>query len=283
MDQDKVVSLIVDMMGVTMKVALPMLLVAPDRRPADLDPAGRHADPGADALLHPEDPRAGRGRRDRRPVDAGHGRRPGRPSSGSRSRTTSAPSADGSANELLARFSEQQVAAFFLVLCRISPLFILAPLFSSKMIPRRVRAIIARRPRGRPDAGRQARRDRPRSARLRHADLQGARSSASRSPTRWPRCSPRLQVAGTLLDTLIGFSFGSLVDPVTGTQSSVLDADVLAVRRRDPDRDRRRRLDHQGPRAAPTRRSRCSTTPAHRLDGRGRAGRVLGHLRRRRS
>ena len=47
------------------------------------------------------------------------------------------------ANELLARFSEQQVAAFFLVLARISPLFILAPLFSSKMIPGRVRTIIA--------------------------------------------------------------------------------------------------------------------------------------------
>ena len=48
------------------------------------------------------------------------------------------------ANELLAQFSEQQVAAFFLVLARVSPLFILAPLFSSKMIPGRARAIIAR-------------------------------------------------------------------------------------------------------------------------------------------
>ena len=47
------------------------------------------------------------------------------------------------ANELLARFSEQQVAAFFLVLARVSPLFILAPLFSSKMIPGRARAIVA--------------------------------------------------------------------------------------------------------------------------------------------
>src|SRR5688500_233070 len=46
-------------------------------------------------------------------------------------------------NEILARFSEQQVAAFFLVLCRVSPLFVIAPLFSSKMIPRRVRTIIA--------------------------------------------------------------------------------------------------------------------------------------------
>ena len=46
-------------------------------------------------------------------------------------------------NEILARFSEQQVAAFFLVLCRITPLFVIAPLFSSKMIPRRVKGIIA--------------------------------------------------------------------------------------------------------------------------------------------
>ena len=48
-------------------------------------------------------------------------------------------------SELLARFSEQQVAAFFLVLARVSPLFLLAPLFSSKMIPGRARAILARR------------------------------------------------------------------------------------------------------------------------------------------
>jgi flagellar biosynthetic protein FliR len=31
-----------------------------------------------------------------------------------------------------------------------------------------------------------------------------------------------IQAAGALLDTLIGFSFGSLIDPVTGTQSTVI-------------------------------------------------------------
>jgi flagellar biosynthetic protein FliR len=31
-----------------------------------------------------------------------------------------------------------------------------------------------------------------------------------------------IAAAGSLLDTMIGFSFGSLVDPMTGTQSSVL-------------------------------------------------------------
>jgi len=31
-----------------------------------------------------------------------------------------------------------------------------------------------------------------------------------------------LQTAGTLLDTFIGFSFGAMLDPITGTQSSVI-------------------------------------------------------------
>ena len=47
------------------------------------------------------------------------------------------------ANELIARFSEQQVAAFFLVLARVSPLFLLAPLFSSKQVPARARGVLA--------------------------------------------------------------------------------------------------------------------------------------------
>src|SRR3954451_8598676 len=47
------------------------------------------------------------------------------------------------ANALLAHFTEQQVAAFFLVLARVSPLFILAPLFSSKSLPARARGIVA--------------------------------------------------------------------------------------------------------------------------------------------
>lgn len=36
-----------------------------------------------------------------------------------------------------------QVTAFFLVLARVTPLFLLAPLFSSKMLPMRVRGIVA--------------------------------------------------------------------------------------------------------------------------------------------
>jgi len=46
-------------------------------------------------------------------------------------------------NELLRQFSEQQVAGFMLVIARIAPLFIVAPMFSSKMIPARVKGIAA--------------------------------------------------------------------------------------------------------------------------------------------
>ena len=124
-------------------------------------------------------------------------------------------------NTLLAHFSEQQVGAFFLVLARVSPLFILAPLFSSKMVNPRVRGIVA--------------------VALavglmpvvKHGDIDlevlpyfglvvkevivGLAFAYALHAM-----FAALQVAGTLLDTLIGFSFGAIVDPITGTQSAVI-------------------------------------------------------------
>ncbi|HEY5194146.1 MAG TPA: flagellar biosynthetic protein FliR [Solirubrobacteraceae bacterium] len=46
-------------------------------------------------------------------------------------------------NELLRELAGNQLAGFILVLARVTPLFILAPLFSSSLIPPRVRGIIA--------------------------------------------------------------------------------------------------------------------------------------------
>lgn len=126
-----------------------------------------------------------------------------------------------SADQLLAQFSEQQVAGFFLVLARISPLFIFAPLFSSKMIPARARAIIAialtvgimpvvkHGPIDLDPLGFGALIIKEIIVGLAYAYALAAMFAG-------------LQAAGSLLDTLIGFSFGSLVDPVTGTQSTVL-------------------------------------------------------------
>jgi flagellar biosynthetic protein FliR len=126
-----------------------------------------------------------------------------------------------SADQFLAQFSEEQVAAFFLVLARISPLFIFAPLFSSKMIPARARAVIAvaltvgimpvvkHGPIDLDPLGFGGLMIKEVIVGLAYAYALAAMFAG-------------LQAAGSLLDTLIGFSFGSLVDPVTGTQSTVL-------------------------------------------------------------
>jgi flagellar biosynthesis protein FliR len=125
-------------------------------------------------------------------------------------------------DELIARFGEQHVAAFVLVLARISPLFILAPLFSSKLVSARVRGIVAvglaigispvvskgvTLPLGIYDLFWLVLKEMLVGATF--AFAVGALFAA-------------LSTAGSFLDTSIGFSYGSLVDPLTGNQSSVL-------------------------------------------------------------
>jgi flagellar biosynthetic protein FliR len=119
---------------------------------------------------------------------------------------------------LLAQFSEQQVAAFFLVMARVSPMFLLAPLFSSKMINRRVKGIVAVAltvgimpvvKHGEIDLDSFA------YAGLLLKELVVGLAFAYALHAMFAA----LQAAGTLLDTLIGFSFGAIVDPVTGLVS----------------------------------------------------------------
>lgn len=127
-----------------------------------------------------------------------------------------------SPEQLVAGYSEQQIAGFFLVLARISPLFILAPLFSSQSIPRRVRGIVAvglafgMAPIVRADATIPL--DPMMLGGLVAKELLVGLAFAFTIGTLFAAVS----AAGALLDTLVGFSYGSLVDPVTGNQSSVL-------------------------------------------------------------
>jgi flagellar biosynthesis protein FliR len=108
------------------------------------------------------------------------------------------------------------------VLARVSPLFVLAPLFSSKLVPARVRGIVAvalaigiapvvskgvALPLGVYDLFWLVLKEMLVGATFAFAI--GALFAA-------------LSTAGSFLDTSIGFSYGSLVDPLTGTQSSVL-------------------------------------------------------------
>lgn len=125
-------------------------------------------------------------------------------------------------NEVLRQVGENQVAGFILVLGRISPLFLVAPLFSSRMIPARVRGIIAvalavgiaplavkdaRLPVGALPLGELLVKEL--LVGLAYAFAIGAVFAA-------------VTVAGSFLDTMVGFSFGSVVDPVTGVQSPII-------------------------------------------------------------
>lgn len=124
--------------------------------------------------------------------------------------------------QLIQQLGEQQVVAFFLVLARVSPLFVIAPLFSSRSVPTRVRGTIAV---GLaiglgPIAGRGAQID------LDTWNLAGLIGKeilvGGAFAFALAAFFAAMQVAGTFLDTLIGFSYGGLIDPITGTQSAVV-------------------------------------------------------------
>ncbi len=130
-----------------------------------------------------------------------------------------------SAESILAEFGQQQVLGFFLVLARVSPLFLLAPLFSSKLLPPRARGIAA--------------------VGLAIGIAPIAMNAGAGVPIPDDVLSlvglvlkemlvglgfsfalaalfAAVQVAGSLADLMVGFSFGALVDPITGTNGGVL-------------------------------------------------------------
>jgi flagellar biosynthetic protein FliR len=122
---------------------------------------------------------------------------------------------------IVQQFGEQQVAGFFLVLARVSPLFVLAPLFSSQLMPPRVRGIVAVAlaiglvP--------VVARERIPLETFAFAGLVGKELLIGLAfAFALGALFAALSVAGTFLDTSIGFSFGSIVDPITGSSAAVL-------------------------------------------------------------
>src|SRR3954470_8091855 len=125
-------------------------------------------------------------------------------------------------NQLLEQFSEQHLVAFMLTLGRIAPLFVIAPLFSSKMIPARARGvaavaiaigfspIVAKETNIHTDA-------------LTIGGLMIKEILVGIAFAFIIQCLfAAVSAAGSLLDTSIGFSFGSLIDPINNQQSGVL-------------------------------------------------------------
>ena len=125
-------------------------------------------------------------------------------------------------NEFLAQFGTEQLVGFFLVLTRLSPLFLFAPLFSSKLVPVRVRGIVAvalaigLTPLALADAHPPT--DAVALGGLVVKELLVGLAFAFAVGM----LLAALQVAGSFIDTLIGFAFGAAVDPLTGNQGTVM-------------------------------------------------------------
>lgn len=123
---------------------------------------------------------------------------------------------------LLAQLGVTNVAGFMLVLARVSPLFVVAPLFSSRQLPPRVRTVVAVALAVGllPVAlhGQHVPQDALAIAGLAVKELLVGLAYALVLGLLFAAVS----TAGAMLDMLVGFSFGSLVDPLTGNQSAVL-------------------------------------------------------------
>lgn len=125
-------------------------------------------------------------------------------------------------NALLQHLGEHQLAGYMLVLGRVGPLFAIAPLFSSSLLPARVRVVaalalsfgIA------PLAlhGRTIPLDVTGLGGLMLKEILVGMAFAFIIATLFAAVS----AAGSFIDTMIGFSFGSLVDPLTGNQGTVM-------------------------------------------------------------
>jgi flagellar biosynthetic protein FliR len=133
------------------------------------------------------------------------------------------------ADDLLAQFGANSIAGFMLVLGRIGPLFVLAPLFSSRSIPLRGMGILAV---GltvgiAPIAigGRDIPLDVMAYTELMLKEILVGLAFAFALGALFAAVS----TAGSFIDTMIGFSFGALVDPVTGNQSAVLTQAYILV------------------------------------------------------
>jgi flagellar biosynthetic protein FliR len=125
-------------------------------------------------------------------------------------------------DQVLAQLGGLQTAGFILVLARISPLFVVAPLFSSRQVPARVRTIVACALAVglTPIAlhGQQIPNDVLALFGMVLKELLVGLAFALSLALLFAAVSS----AGALLDMLVGFSFGAIVDPLTGNQSAVL-------------------------------------------------------------
>ncbi len=125
-------------------------------------------------------------------------------------------------NHLLQQLAGNQLAGFILVLARVTPLFFLAPLFSSKMIPPHVRGIIAVAISvGLAPVALHGQHVPSDALSLAGLVLEGLLVGFGFAFALGALFAA-IESAGSLADVLSGFSYGGLIDPVDGNQGGVL-------------------------------------------------------------
>jgi flagellar biosynthetic protein FliR len=126
------------------------------------------------------------------------------------------------ANQLLAALGVRNVVGFFLVLARISPLFLIAPMFSSRQVPARARTIVAFAfalglyPLA--VAGQTLPTEAMAIVGLIVKELLVGLAFALTVSLMFTA----IEMAGSILDFMVGFAFGASLDPITGNQTAVL-------------------------------------------------------------
>jgi flagellar biosynthesis protein FliR len=124
---------------------------------------------------------------------------------------------------LLRQIGEQQLLGFILILARVSPLFVLAPVFSSRFIPGRAKGIAAvgiafgMAPLIRGSHG-----DIPVDVLALGELILKEVLVGTAFAFAIAAIFAAVSAAGAFLDLIMGFAFGSLVDPITGTQGTVI-------------------------------------------------------------
>jgi flagellar biosynthesis protein FliR len=129
---------------------------------------------------------------------------------------------EASLQTLLNSIGADHITGFFLVLARITPLFVVAPLFSSKMLPSRVRGIVAVALAigltGVATHGQKIPSDTLSVAGLVIVQLLVGLAFAYAVGAVFAA----VEAAGSLTDSVAGFSFGATIDPINGNQGGVM-------------------------------------------------------------
>lgn len=125
-------------------------------------------------------------------------------------------------SELLSKLAGNELAGFILVLSRVAPLFLLAPVFSSKLVPPRVRAIIAVAISiGLTPVALHGQHVPSQPLELFGLILQSIVVGLAFSLA-LAVLMAAIESAGSFIDVVAGFSYGGLINPMNGEQSAVM-------------------------------------------------------------